>query len=135
MDVIYSNIIKTNKDLSEKIANKANANVIEGLTTVLQYFVAMIVNNKVKGADSLRQRSGRPLKSILCIFDNKSLPFKFHHLESSNTTFLDKEFEEKKVMFKNFKSYQSYFKKIGTIIYISKTISFSHCKLYSFCGI
>ena len=29
---------------------------------------------------------GRPLKSILCIFDNKSLPFKFHHLESSNTT-------------------------------------------------
>ena len=59
---------------------------------------------------------GRPLKSILCIFDNKSLPFKFHHLESSNTTFLDKDFEEKKVMFKNFKSYQSYFKKIGTII-------------------
>ena len=59
---------------------------------------------------------GRPLKSILCIFDNKSLPFKFYHLESSNITFLDKEFEEKKRVFKNFKSYQGYFKKMGIII-------------------
>ena len=59
---------------------------------------------------------GRPLKSILCVFDNKSLTFKFHHLESSNKTFLDKEFEEKIGIFKNFKSFQSYFKKIGTII-------------------
>ena len=59
---------------------------------------------------------GRPLKSILCVLDNKSLPFKFYHLESSNTTFLDKEFEEKKGTFRSFKSYQSYFKKIGIII-------------------
>jgi len=59
---------------------------------------------------------GRPLKSILCVFDNKSLPFKFYHLESSNVTFLDKEFEEKKRVFKNFKSYQSYFKKMDIII-------------------
>ena len=59
---------------------------------------------------------GRPLKSILCVFDNKSLPFKFYHLESSNITFLDKEFEEKKRVFKNFKSYQGYFKKMGIII-------------------
>ncbi len=59
---------------------------------------------------------GRPLKSILCVFDNRTLKFKFYHLESSNATFLDKEFEEKKGIFNNFKSYQSYFKKIGTII-------------------
>mgnify|MGYP003851508307 CR=1 FL=1 len=38
--------------------------MIEGLSTQLQYFIAMIVNNKVKGADSLRQRSGRPLQCI-----------------------------------------------------------------------
>ena len=68
---IYSNIIKTNKDLGEKLANKASANVIEGLTTVLQYFVAMIVNNKVKGADSLRQRSGRPLNCIMGRLNSK----------------------------------------------------------------
>jgi DNA-directed RNA polymerase II subunit RPB1 len=61
---IYSNIIKTNRDLAEKIANNASPNVIEGLTTVLQYFVAMIVNNKVKGAVPMAQRSGRPLQCV-----------------------------------------------------------------------
>ena len=39
---------------------------------------------------------GRPLKSILAIFDKKKLTFNFHHLTSSNSTFADKEFEEKK---------------------------------------
>ena len=39
---------------------------------------------------------GRPLKSILATFGGKSLNFKFHHLKSSNTTFIDKEFEDKK---------------------------------------
>ena len=54
---------------------------------------------------------GRPLKSILAIFDGKSLNFKFHHLLSSNTTFIDKDFEEKTKKFKNFNSYISFFKK------------------------
>ena len=58
----------------------------------------------------------RPLKSILAIFNNKKLKFKYHHLESSNFTFLDKEFEEKKKAFNNFKSYKDYFKKSGIII-------------------
>ena len=38
----------------------------------------------------------RPLKSILGIFDEKKLNFNFHHLTCSNTTFIDKEFEDKK---------------------------------------
>ncbi len=58
----------------------------------------------------------RPLKSILAIFKNKTLEFKFHHIESSNFTYLDKEFEDKKRVFKNFKSYSNYFKKNGIII-------------------
>jgi glycyl-tRNA synthetase beta chain len=58
----------------------------------------------------------RPLKSILAVFDNKNLSFKFHHLESSNSTFVDKDFEDKKKIFKNFKYYDSYFKKLGIII-------------------
>jgi glycyl-tRNA synthetase beta chain len=58
----------------------------------------------------------RPLKSILAVFDNKSLGFKFHHLISSNTTFVHKEFEDKKKMFKDFKSYKDFFKQSGTII-------------------
>ena len=58
----------------------------------------------------------RPLKSILAVFDDKSLDFKFHHLISSNTTFTDKEFEDKKKIFKNFKSYKDFFNQSGIII-------------------
>jgi len=69
---IYSNIIKTNRDLCEKIANNASPNVIEGLTTILQYFIAMIVNNKVKGAVPMAQRSGRPLQCIMGRLNSKN---------------------------------------------------------------
>ena len=58
----------------------------------------------------------RPLKSILAVFGNKSLDFKFHHLISSNTTFIDKEFEDKKKIFKTFKSYKDFFNQSGIII-------------------
>ena len=59
---------------------------------------------------------GRPLKSILAIFDGKSLNFKFHHLSSSNNTYIDKDFEEKTKSFKNFHSYISFFKEKKIII-------------------
>ena len=59
---------------------------------------------------------GRPLKSILAVFDNKTLEFNYHHLKSCNSTYIDKEFEDKKKTFKNFKSYNKYFKKSGIII-------------------
>ena len=59
---------------------------------------------------------GRPLKSILAVFDNKKLTFDFHHLTSSNLTFIDKEFEKKKKIFYDFKSYEAFFHKEGIII-------------------
>ena len=58
----------------------------------------------------------RPLKSILAVFDSKSLDFRFHHLKCSNTTFIDKDFEDKKKIFKDFKNYNQFFKQSGTII-------------------
>ena len=58
----------------------------------------------------------RPLKSILAVFDGKSLNFKLHHLISSNATFIDKEFEDKKKKFKDFKSYKKFFHQLGIII-------------------
>ncbi|MDB9728258.1 glycine--tRNA ligase subunit beta [Candidatus Pelagibacter ubique] len=58
----------------------------------------------------------RPLKSILAVFDDKSLNFKFHHLIASNSTFIDKEFEDKKKIFKNFKNYKDFFSQSGIII-------------------
>ena len=59
---------------------------------------------------------GRPLKSILAVFDGNTLNFKFHHLTSSNLTFIDKDFEEKKKSFKNFKTYNKFFEKKGVFI-------------------
>ena len=58
----------------------------------------------------------RPIKSILSIFNNKNLIFKYGHLESSNSTIIDKEFEDKKKVFRNFKEYSLYFKKSQIII-------------------
>ena len=59
---------------------------------------------------------GRPLKSILSIFDKKVINFKFHHISSSNSTYIDKDFEEKKIIFKDYKSYEKYFKKQGVLV-------------------
>jgi DNA-directed RNA polymerase II subunit RPB1 len=61
---ILINIIKTNKILNDKINNNASANVIDDWTTVLQYYVATQVDNKIPGVAAVAQRSGRPLKSI-----------------------------------------------------------------------
>ncbi len=58
----------------------------------------------------------RPLKSIMAVFDSKPLKFKFHHLTSSNLTFVDKDFEEKTKSFKSFNTYISFFKKQKIII-------------------
>jgi len=61
---ILVNIIKTNKTLQEKLQNNAPENIIDDWTTVLQYYVATQVDNKIPGIASVAQRSGRPLKSI-----------------------------------------------------------------------
>ena len=58
----------------------------------------------------------RPLKSILAIFNNKNLLFKYHHLQSSNLTFVDKDYEDKEKSFNNFKLYKDYFKKSQIVI-------------------
>ena len=59
---------------------------------------------------------GRPLKSILAVFNGKKVDFNFHHLKASNLTFIDKDLEEKVKNFNNFKSYISYFKSIKIIL-------------------
>ena len=59
---------------------------------------------------------GRPLKSILSVFDKKVINFGFHHIFSSNSTYIDKDFEEKKKIFSDFRSYEKYFKKQGIIV-------------------
>jgi DNA-directed RNA polymerase II subunit RPB1 len=62
---IYSNIIKTNNYLKEKLAlPDTNPNVIEMSLETLQHSIAMISNNKIKGVAPMAQRSRRPLQCI-----------------------------------------------------------------------
>lgn len=61
---ILVNIIKTNKTLLEKIANNSPGSTIDDWTTMLQYYIAAQVDNKIPGVPTVAQRSGRPLKTI-----------------------------------------------------------------------
>jgi glycyl-tRNA synthetase beta chain len=87
---------------------------------LLEELVPSILD-KIKWKKSMRWSDfnlnwGRPLKSILAIFDKKKLTFNFHHLTTSNSTFIDKEFEEKKKIFVDFKDYNNFFKKLNITI-------------------
>ena len=87
---------------------------------LLEQFVPLVLQ-KIQWKKSMKWGEfdlnwGRPLKSILALFDKKKLTFNFHHLASSNTTFIDKEFEEKKKIFTNFSEYVDFFKKMNIII-------------------
>ncbi len=59
---------------------------------------------------------GRPLKSILSVYDKKTIEFKFYHITSSNFTYADKDFEDKKKIFTDFESYEKFFHKQGVVI-------------------
>ena len=77
---------------------------------------------------------GRPLKSILSVFDKNIINFDFYHITSSNTTYIDNNFEDKKKIFTNFKSYQSYLKKQGTLIDQNKRREFINREIVKILG-
>ena len=87
---------------------------------LLEEFVPLVLQ-KIQWKKSMRWGDfglnwGRPLKSILALFDKKKLTFNFHHLTSSNATFIDKEYEENKKTFIDFKEYSNFFKKLNIVI-------------------
>ena len=116
----------SNKDLIKKKIDKGEFYFFKTkskkLNThdLLEEFVPLLLQ-KIQWKKSMRWGEfdlnwGRPLKSILAMFDKKKLTFNFHHLVSSNTTFIDKEFEENKKIFNDFKDYVNFFKKLNIII-------------------
>ena len=113
-DLIKKKIEKGEFYFFKKPSNKINT------IDLLEEYTPLILD-KLQWKKSMRWGShslnwARPLKSILAVFDDKSLGFKFHHLICSNTTFTDKEFEDKKKIFKTFKSYKDFFNQSGIII-------------------
>ena len=61
---IIVNIIKANKTLQDKLQTNATAKVIDDWHTVLQYYCATMIDNRIPGVASVAQRSGRALKSV-----------------------------------------------------------------------
>jgi len=89
-------------------------------TDLLEERIPLILD-KIQWKKSMRWGNfnlywGRPLKSILGIFNKKTLNFNFHHLTCSNTTFIDNKFEDKKKIFKSFKDYKNFFHRLGIVI-------------------
>jgi glycyl-tRNA synthetase beta chain len=110
----------TKKDLFEKTEEKgkfycfkkiAKKVQTEGLLTKLTPKVIESVNWK----KSMRWSDhdlmwGRPLRSILAIFNNKHLKFDYHHLTSIDGTIIVENFIDKIKKVKNFKEYESLLK-------------------------
>ena len=61
---IIVNIIKANKTLQDKLQTNATSKVIDDWHTVLQYYCATMIDNRIPGVASVAQRSGRALKNV-----------------------------------------------------------------------
>ena len=59
---------------------------------------------------------GRPLKSIIALFNNKVINFNFFHLQTNNLIFMDEASDEKQKKVNNFKSYLSILKSQNIIL-------------------
>ena len=64
MTTILMQIVKNNQILKDKIRDNAPAHVIDKHHQIIQYFTAMIANNKISGASPIAQASGRTLQCI-----------------------------------------------------------------------
>ena len=67
---------------------------------------------------------GRPLRSILAIFDKKHLKFKYAHLETVNFTILEEGCEIKQKKFQDFDEYKKFLKKNDIILDHTERIKF-----------
>ena len=75
----------------------------------------------------------RPIKNILCIFNNKLLKIKFADLYSNNFTFGNYHFEEKKIRYTNYLNYREKLKK--TFVMLDRSARQMHIlkKIDAFC--
>ena len=69
---IYINILKYNNILKEAIASNTNIKTIENTYLLLQYYVAMLSNNKATGTSPLGQNSGRTFQCISSRLNTKN---------------------------------------------------------------
>jgi len=76
---------------------------------------------------------GRPLKSIIALFNNKTINFNFFHLKSGNTTLVDGEKEDKIEKINSFKEYINLLKSTDIILDQEKRKKIILNKMNNFC--
>ena len=127
---IKNNFLKahnsSNKDLIEKQSDKGNYYYIKTKAKEVQtseVLKKVIVNSiaSIKWKKSMRWADtdllwGRPLRSILAIYNGKLLSFSYGHLKSTDYTILEKDLVDKEIRVKNFKDYQKLLLKNNILI-------------------
>ena len=112
-------VFKKKNDKGEFYFYKTKETKLKTLDLIKERLPTILIEFKWKKSmkwGSYNLNWGRPLKSILCIFDKKVINFSIGHLKSLNYTFLDKDFEERKKTFNDFNNYQKSLEQTGTII-------------------
>ncbi len=121
-DNILESFIKSQKiskdDLFEKEINKGRFYFIktkpkEVLTKDLLIKLIPKSLNEISWRKSMKWSDnsliwGRPLRSIMALFNKKILKFKYHHLESTDTTIIESDLVFKTKKIQTFKEYKSF---------------------------
>jgi glycyl-tRNA synthetase beta chain len=129
LDDVLSRFIKAHNVSKKEIFEKENEkgkfyfvktkakNILtkELLTKIVLNSIASINWKKSMKWSSNSLLWGRPLRSIIAIFDKKLLSFSYGHLKSTDTIIIEKDLEKKTKKIKNFFEYQK-FLRINNII-------------------
>ena len=130
MDDVINNFIKAHgasrKDLFEKESDKGKFYYIKTKAKEVQTseIIKKIVLNSmasIKWKKSMRWAEtellwGRPLRSIMALYNSKTLAFTFGHLKANDFTLIEKDLDIKTKKVKNFKDYQKLLSSSGIIL-------------------
>ena len=99
-----------------------------------------IMLSKVRWKKSMRwnnfnEKWIRPIKSILCVFHNKKIIFKYGGVTSSNFTYGNYNYGENKIIIKKTKNYEKDLEKNHVILSRKKRQNMINKKLESFCNL
>ena len=99
------NLYKNKTDKGEFYFYKTKSKLLKTHDLLIEIIPRLLENHQWKKSMKWGEFDlnwGRPLKSILSVFDKNVINFKFYHISSSNFTYIDKDFEEKKKEFYRF---------------------------------
>ena len=96
--------------------NTNKPNIKNLLQTIIETELKRVAWKKSMKWGTNNLKWARPLKNILCLYDNKKLTFSFGHLLSVNKTIKDNQLTEKQYRVKSIDHYYSLMKKFDIII-------------------